>query len=113
MSFALGRPDTLGMDEYHNRHLPECDDSMYAIIPCMVGFARIIRRVSLEVYHSKESLAEKMRVALQIEKCLDTWLVCLSDKLKPNFSGEPLPFESLREPKWCRRQRLVIGIRKS
>lgn len=58
MSFSVGRPDTLGMDEYHNRAIPERDDTEYAIIPWMIDFAQIIRRVSVQIYHSRITLLE-------------------------------------------------------
>ncbi|KAL1968879.1 hypothetical protein VTN77DRAFT_1240 [Rasamsonia byssochlamydoides] len=114
MSFSVGRPDTLGMDEYHNRVLPSRDDSEYAIIPVMVDFARIIRRVSIDIYHSKVPLSDKMRLALQIERQLDGWLAGLPERVKPDIidsSGRGVSLTSLRDPKWARRQRLVLEIR--
>jgi hypothetical protein len=112
MSFSLGRPDTLGMDEYHNRVLPERDDSEYSIITWMVDFAQIIRRVSVKVYHSKAPLQDKLQLSLKIEKQLDTWLVGLPQKIRPDVLAERESFNSLKDPKWARRQRLVLCIRK-
>ncbi|OJJ48751.1 hypothetical protein ASPZODRAFT_130868 [Penicilliopsis zonata CBS 506.65] len=111
MSFSVGRPDTLGMDEYHNRALPARDNSEYAIIPWMVDFAQIIRRVSVQVYHSRIALHEKLQLALQIEEEMDQWLVRLPDRLKPDILHLRLSRDALRDPKWARRQRLVLGIR--
>ena len=111
MSFSLGRPDTLGMDAYHNRRLPEIDDSEYAIIPLMVDFAQIIRRVSVIIYHTRSTWQEKMMQASQIERELEAWVTRLPEKIKPFSPGERLG-GSLKEPKWCRRQRLVLNIRK-
>ncbi|RAL14276.1 RmlC-like cupin [Aspergillus homomorphus CBS 101889] len=110
MSFSVGRPDTLGMDEYHNRALPERDDSEYAIIPWMVDFAQIIRRVSVQIYHSRITLQEKLHIALQIETDLDRWMARLPDRIKPDML-ERATGGALRDPKWARRQRLVLGIR--
>ncbi|KAG2416019.1 hypothetical protein HFD88_007211 [Aspergillus terreus] len=75
MSFSVGRPDTLGMDEYHNRPLPERDDSEYAIIPWMVDFAQMTHRI------------------------------------KPDIIRHDVSPRALRDPKWARRQKLVLAIR--
>ncbi|KAI9037624.1 Zn(II)2Cys6 transcription factor [Aspergillus affinis] len=111
MSFSVGRPDTLGMDEYHNRPLPERDDSEYAIIPWMVEFAQIIRKVSVQIYHSRITLQEKLQIALQVESELDKWMAKLPDSIKPDIMRQPATGSTLRDPKWARRQRLVLGIR--
>ncbi|RAL02066.1 RmlC-like cupin [Aspergillus ibericus CBS 121593] len=110
MSFSVGRPDTLGMDEYHNRALPERDESEYAIIPWMVDFAYIIRKVSVQIYHSRITLQEKLHLALQIETELDRWMARLPDRIKPDVLQRSTT-GALRDPKWARRQRLVLGIR--
>ncbi|KAL4916863.1 RmlC-like cupin domain-containing protein [Aspergillus aurantiobrunneus] len=110
MSFSLGRPDTLGLDDYHNRPLPLRDDSLYAIIPWMVDFAHITRKVSVQIYHRRLTLQEKLAVALGIETELDSWMAQLPDRLRPDFipgGGR----NDLKDPKWARRQRLVLGIR--
>lgn len=112
MSLSVGRPDTLGMDKYHNRALPERNDSEYAIIPWMVDFAQIIRKVSVQIYHSRISYHEKLQRALQIEDEMDRWVTMLPERIKPDFSQDRTS-AGLREPKWARRQRLVLGIRKS
>ncbi|KAL2844756.1 hypothetical protein BJY01DRAFT_263824 [Aspergillus pseudoustus] len=123
MSFSLGRPDTLGMDEYHNRPLPPRDSTQYAIIPWMVDFAQIIRKVSVQIYHRRMPLAEKLDVALAIEAELDGWMASLPGWLRPEFVDGGTTGESngehskdggrnaLRDPKWARRQRVVLGIR--
>ncbi|KAL4870306.1 fungal-specific transcription factor domain-containing protein [Aspergillus spectabilis] len=116
MSFALGRPDTLGLDDYHNRPLPPRDNSLCAVIPWMVEFARITRKVSVQIYHRRLTLPEKLTVALAIEAELDTWMAQLPDRLRPEFiTGIDVDVDrgrnDLRDPKWARRQRLVLGIR--
>ncbi|KAL2811459.1 fungal-specific transcription factor domain-containing protein [Aspergillus cavernicola] len=111
MSFSLGRPDTLGMDEYHNRPLPPRDSSQYAIIPWMVDFARITRKVSVQIYHRRLTLSEKLTVALAIEAELDTWMAQLPDHIRPDFVSPVVARNALRDPKWARRQRVVLGIR--
>ncbi|KAL2856290.1 RmlC-like cupin [Aspergillus pseudodeflectus] len=124
MSFSLGRPDTLGMDEYHNRPLPPRDNTQYAIIPWMVDFAQIIRKVSVQIYHRRMPLVEKLHVALAIEAELDGWMASLPGWIRPEFvdggtgeSGEAGAIDgaggrnALRDPKWARRQRIVLGLR--
>ncbi|KIW10076.1 hypothetical protein PV08_11036 [Exophiala spinifera] len=115
MSFSVGRPDTLGMDEYHTRSLPEVDESEYAIIPLMVDFGRILRRISIDIYNSKCHSQEKIRLAFQVEIQLDNWLFGLPPKHKPTILEYSQPHSSLkislRDPKWSRRQRLVLAIR--
>ncbi|KAJ5709472.1 hypothetical protein N7493_010806 [Penicillium malachiteum] len=111
MSFSVGRPDTLGMDEYHNRAIPERDDSEYAIIPWMIDFAQIIRRVSVQIYHSRITLQEKLQLALQIEMEMDRWVARLPEKLRPDVGNHNPSRSALRDPKWARRQRLVLRIR--
>ena len=113
MSFSLGRPDTLGMNEYHNRHLPIMDDSETMIIPCMVDFGKIMRKVSVEIYHSRSSLRQKVDLALCIEKEMDDWVGRVPAAIRPKLASTQVQLGSLREPKWARRQRLVLGIRKS
>lgn len=111
MSFSLGRPDTLGLDEYHNRRLPDVDDTEYAIIPYMVDFSRIIRKVAVHIYHSHLSLQQKLALALQIESEMDDWVARLRPSIRPSLRPEDVQLGGLREPKWVRRQRLVLGIR--
>lgn len=112
MSFSIGRPDTLGMDEYHNRSIPPRDDSEFAIIPWMIDFAQIIRQVSVQIYHSRISLQDKLQLALQIEMEMDRWLARLPEMIKPDIGGYRPSSSALRDPRWARRQRLVLGISK-
>lgn len=109
MSFALGRPDTLGMDDYHNRRLPPLEGEI-AIIPSMVQLGGIMREVSVRVYHSTCQLRDKLDLALGIEKEIDEWVLNLPEPIRPKPSSGNLT--SLRDPKWARRQRLVLQIRK-
>ncbi|KAM0224053.1 hypothetical protein ACHAQD_002418 [Fusarium lateritium] len=101
MSFLLGRPDTLGQDEYHNRSMPPIDDSEYAIISSMVQFGRIMRKVSIGIYHSQLPTLETISLACEIEREMDIWVDSL-----PQRRGA-----SLRDPDWRRKQRLVLDLR--
>lgn len=113
MSFSLGRPDSLGLDEYHNRNLPKANDTEYAIIPCMVDFSRIVRKVAIQIYHSRLSLQQKLFVALKIENEMNEWVIRLPRRIKPSLGEENTHLGGLRDPKWSRRQKLVLGIRTS
>lgn len=77
----------------------------------MVDFAQIIRRVSVQIYHSRFTLQDKLQLALQIESEMDKWVARLPSKIKPDLQGQPASSGALRDPKWARRQRLVLGIR--
>ncbi|CAF3524518.1 unnamed protein product [Fusarium graminearum] len=101
MSFLLGRPDTLGQDQYHNRAMPPIDDSEYAIISAMVQFGRIMRKVSIGIYHSELPILETIGLACQIERELDTWLEGLPQRRNI----------SLRDPDWRRKQRLILELK--
>ncbi|KAF4986357.1 hypothetical protein FGRMN_10884 [Fusarium graminum] len=101
MSFLLGRPDTLGQDEYHNRAMPPVDNSEYAIISAMVQFGRIMRKVSIGIYHSQLPTPETIGLACEIEREMDCWVDAL-----PQRRGT-----SLRDPDWRRKQRLVLELR--
>lgn len=117
LSFSLGRPDTLGMDEYHNRCQPNRDEhSEYIIIPIMVDLAHIIRRVSVNTYHAHISLQQRMKHSQEIKQKLDNWLDALPKILQPDSrqsggKGDASPLMSvLGDPKWLTRQRLVLLI---
>lgn len=117
LSFALGRPDTLGLDEYHDRPLSPVDDSELAIIPLMVDFARIVRRIAIGIYHSRTSWQQKMARAQGLERELDGWIAGLPARIRPACSSSSSStfssggLAALRQPKWCRRQKIITEIR--
>lgn len=111
MSFSLGRPDSLGVDAYHNQRLPESrmpstNESETSIITHTLPLARIIRRVSVEIYHSSSSISRKLSLATDIHSALSAWNANLPLSIRPDGA-----VPTLRESKWARRQRLVLGIR--
>lgn len=113
MAFSLGRPDTLGMDEYHTRQLPEITESESAIIPYMIDFSQIARSVSTRIYSSRAPWQEKIHTALSIQKELDDWIDGLPTTIKPDTTIEGRFSQMvLREPNWSRRQRLIMRLRK-
>jgi hypothetical protein len=111
MSFSLGRPDSLGLEEHHNRRHPPIVDSETAILPIMIPFAHITRRVSVAMYLSKASMREKISWTDEIESQMDVWLSTLPEKIRPGATRENDSFRILKDPKWARRQRLVLQIR--
>ncbi|KAF4540141.1 C6 transcription factor [Lasiodiplodia theobromae] len=111
LSFALGRPDSLGMDDYHNRPLPPMDGSDVDIIPGMIGLARIMRAISVKVYLHRLSLAQKLQGALNIEMEMDAWVARLPEAIRPQFTSDVGRHSRLGDPPWAYYQRLVLQIR--
>lgn len=110
-SFALGRPDSLGADAYHNQLMPLLDETETAIITAMVQFAKIIKEVSISIYLSENSIQGKAEKASQLENKMDSWLQNLPTTIRPSI------FETFKMPKigkdqiWASRQRLVLELR--
>ncbi|EKG10155.1 Transcription factor fungi [Macrophomina phaseolina MS6] len=111
LSFALGRPDSLGMDDYHNRPLPPMDGTDVDIIPGMIGLARIMRAISVKVYLHRLSLAQKLQGALNIEMEMDAWVARLPEAIRPQFTSDVGRHSRLGDPPWAYYQRLVLQIR--
>ena len=129
MSFAMGRPDTLGVDLYHNRQYPQIqeekepspglssevlDPPQCAIIKCMVDFSRIMRAVCLGLYMSSSPPSRNLSLAQRIESDLDKWLDDLPASIRPSrtFAHEISLLKSTKDAQWMKRQRLVLSIRK-
>lgn len=124
-SFALGRPDTLGADAYHNRRFPGTDqldaikngigspDSPeLAIVPALVDHSRITRRICPEVYMSKAGLHEKLHQAKSISAELDGWIDSLPSHLRPTTDFAPArPLKAIGGFKYLKKQKLVLMIR--
>ncbi|KAJ9635535.1 hypothetical protein H2199_008538 [Coniosporium tulheliwenetii] len=102
LSFALGRPDTLGIDDFHNRPMPAIDDSEVAIITSMIELARIMRTISVSIYLPRLSLAEKLTRASGIEASMDAWVVRLPKIIRPTLTPDVHNAGgSLRDPAWA------------
>ena len=123
MSFAMGRPDTLGADLYHNQRFslisnvdvgdpdllepPHC-----AIIRSMVDFSRVMRKVCLSIYLSEISVSKAVDVIKQIEQDLDHWVAALPQEIRPRLQSSVAPsLQDAKSPRWVKRQRLVLTIR--
>jgi hypothetical protein len=127
----MGRPDTLGADPYHNRRFPVARDGETAqspatdysdladppycgIIQPMVDFARITRKVCLAIYLQDNTTPSTITLANQIERELEQWVESVPQSFRPQTKepNQPETLKSAKEPKWAKRQRLVLLIRK-
>ena len=122
----MGRPDTLGIDLYHNRHYPQIHDEFpaspnlnskqfelpqCAIIKCMVDFSRLTRTVCLGLYMSSSPPQQCLTLAQQIEKNLDNWLNELPPSIRPSRTYESeRSLKAIKDARWMKRQRLVVSI---
>ncbi|KAJ5662028.1 uncharacterized protein N7477_009644 [Penicillium maclennaniae] len=93
-SFALGRPDSLGPDEYHTQDIPGTSGSfegdhatsslhVLQVVPCMVKLASIMRKVSLRLYSLPCPLREELSRATELDAQLDYWFQSIPCHLKP------------------------------
>jgi len=110
-SFALGRPDSLGTDDYHNQNTPPLDGSETDIITVMLPFARIVRKVSSFIYRSGSSVRDQTSKAFQLRAELDEWLASLPERLRPRQKDTLNAMQLMKDPEWARRQRVVLELR--
>jgi hypothetical protein len=133
LSFAMGRPDTLGADAYHNQMFPTVgfaggevtspaeaeglEPPYCAIVKAMVDFSRIIRSICLGIYLPEHecTLAKRIATAEKIEGDLEAWTGSLPENIRPsrNLVQRPQGLRNAKEPNWVKRQRLVLTIRKT
>ncbi|KAH7214450.1 hypothetical protein DER44DRAFT_655891, partial [Fusarium oxysporum] len=126
MSFAMGRPDTLGADLYHNRRFPRISngqsetgmDSEMAEHPCcaiiehMVHFSKITRNICLSIYLPETTIPMMVAMAGQIERDLEAWTQKLPEAIRPMGSSTQVPsLRGVRDVQWVKRQRLVLNLR--
>jgi hypothetical protein len=78
----------------------------------MVDLAHIIRKVSLYYNAKPAGQSDDLTYIFMLEANLDAWLDSIPSQIQPGTVGTR-PLSALREPGWCRRQRLVLEIRKS
>lgn len=113
LSFALGRPDTLGLDFHHNRPVPRMNDSESDIIHATLDLSMIIRDVSSGVHLSAVKLPDRIHQAKKLEGRLDDWLAQLPDKIRPTLGTDVLSSGSIRDQQWTKLQMFVLNIRQS
>lgn len=124
LSFAMGRPSSLGCDEYHNRDFPYTDVSDLpspsldlldpphcAIIKSMVDFSRITRHVCIKVYLTQNSLSRTVELASQLDQVLNEWLAGLPESTRFLQTANQSILSSSKEAIWMKRQKLVLNIR--
>lgn len=126
LSFAMGRPSSLGSDEYHNREFPCTDVSELpnsnlellepphcAIIKCMVDFSRITRHVCIKLFLSQNPIARTVELVSQMEQIMEDWLAGLPENIRPRQAANQSILNSSKEAIWMKRQKLVLNIRRS
>lgn len=111
LSFALGRPDTLGLDFYHNRPIPKLNHSETDIIRATLDLSMVIRDVSSGVHLSAVKLPERLSQAKKLEHRLDTWLFHLPEKIRPTSGTNVLISGSIHDQQWTKLQLFVVNIR--
>jgi hypothetical protein len=129
ISFAMGRPDTLGADMYHNRRFPVTENSEVvndsrnceimehpscSIIKCMVDLSGVTKSICQSIYLSGMPVPRTVHLAYQIENDLERWVETLPEAIRPTELSSSLP--SLRRAKdqqWMKRQRLVLTLSSS
>lgn len=120
----MGRPSSLGSDDYHNREFPHTevadlpqgnlellDPPHCAIIKSMVDFSRITRHVGVKVYLTQNTTARTVELAAQIDGILNDWLASLPEAIRLHNSEQSM-LSSSKEAIWMKRQKLVLNIRK-
>lgn len=110
MSFALGRPDALGVDLFHNQVLPRADDTEHGILTPMVEFARIVRKVAMSVYAPAQSMSERLGKASEIQAQMDAWVDALPDTIRPTFHDQQAPI-MVKELRWAKKQKHTLKFR--
>lgn len=119
-SFALGRPDSLGPDQYHTQHLPTATSGepnpsphVLQIVPCMVGMSRIMRKVALGLYTQPCEIDHKLHQAKALDDELEHWLEQLPSHLQPEHqSGSDLCLKPRRLASYIKKQSVVLRLRK-
>ncbi|KIW42799.1 hypothetical protein, variant [Exophiala oligosperma] len=118
-SFALGRPDSLGPDEYHTQDLPTKASDMTRsipdnldIVPCMVELSRIMRKVALALYTVPCEMGEKFRRAQTLDATLCSWLEQIPSYLR--IDQDVFPSQSLKPHAFTnctKKQSVVLQLR--
>lgn len=116
-SFALGRPDSLGHDQYHTQHLPTetladtvTGHHVLQIVPCMVHLSRIMRKAALDLYTQSFEMREKIYRAKCLEEELTQWLGQVPAHLHTDqVSSEVVKVRRL--PSYIKKQSVVLRLR--
>ncbi|EXJ71702.1 uncharacterized protein A1O5_05510 [Cladophialophora psammophila CBS 110553] len=109
MCCSSGRLDSLMAPEHYSLQIPGNNAARspeIAIIPAMVDLARILKKVSTDIYSTsgRRSMNEMSRIGLELNKDIDQWKADLPPFL--NFD-----LESLDDPVWAYKQKVVLKMR--
>ena len=111
MSFALGRPDTLGNDMFHNNKIPGGNNRELGIILEGIELSHLMREVSTEIYLSHAPLEERAKSAERIVKKVDKWRQGLREPVRVQTDKGTSSLNTLRDTKWAQCQRLTLETR--
>jgi hypothetical protein len=124
-SFALGRPDSLGPDEYHTQSMPgalrldsnsnNCFSAnrLLQITPFMVEISKIMRKVGLKLYTAPCTIQERLCRAKTLDGDLESWLRSLPAHLHiadRSFPAEP-SLKPRHSPSYALKQSVVLKLR--
>lgn len=110
LSFALGLPDSLGPDLYHDQLFPPTDHDEYVIIAKTVELARIVREVSTSTHGSAQPGMETLSRALELETKIDLWLESLPKIIRSAFPHDQAS-TTFKAPRWAEQQMRSLQFR--
>ncbi|RVX73953.1 hypothetical protein B0A52_02843 [Exophiala mesophila] len=123
-SFALGRPDSLGPDQYHTQDfpLPTVTNTtrqslpsphVVEIVPPMVSLSRIMREVALNLYTVPCDMNQKLARAKKFEAELEQWLEQVPTHFQPDQQSTRPKFslKPTRLPSHIKKQSVVLRLR--
>ncbi|KAM0249718.1 hypothetical protein ACHAQJ_008920 [Trichoderma viride] len=122
LSFALGRPDSLGYDLYHNRPFPLIkhrndaekgqDGPEVEIIEVLVKLAKITRDISAKLYNYPADMPSKLQYIRETDRKLRSWLASVPQPISPSRHPTSSGFLALtRHSQYIMKQRLVLGTK--
>ncbi|KAJ5692637.1 transcriptional regulator family: Fungal Specific TF [Penicillium macrosclerotiorum] len=84
---------------------PDAEDNDIAMIPTMVSLAQIMSEASHQLYHSTQrSMHEKSQLAMALDSRLSSWKANIPSFLNPDI-------QTLNDPEWAFKQKLVLRLR--
>ena len=116
-SFALGRPDSLGPDQYHTQFLPTATPGTsyppkaLQIVPCMIGLSQLMRKVALELYTQPCDMEQKVQKAKSLSMELELWLEQIPSHLRYEQPGTDFGLKSRRSASYIKKQSVVLRLR--
>ncbi|OAL20631.1 hypothetical protein AYO22_08640 [Fonsecaea multimorphosa] len=121
-SFALGRPDGLGPDAFHTCSIPGSssgtpqdagsnDDASIQILPTMVAFSRVMRRVGSDLYATHYPLVTRLQKAVDLARELEHWLAELPPRYQESSDSITRALKSTLSVSCEEKQRIVVWLR--